>query len=318
MLGSRTVTAGRPRNRSAIRSGLACIGLLAFSCAHAVETARLSAGACLGGNLLAADDFESVPAFRADASHGSGGVAGKGSATVQVSGLPTGTYYWHVPAAYDGTQPWPIVIALHGTAGSHASALLAAAQLRIDWVSTANANRLLVFAPASSGTQGGWLPPDDADDHASDYDLIAAALLDFEARFNVDRSRRYLWGFSSGGHVAHDLMLNNFNPVLNGNTVAGYAVQAGILAALTCAQMTAAQCAELLDTTPRKPPVQIRIGALDPLLSHTQSDRDLMLAHGWQSGTNHGYLEGAGGHTYDYTLFPALWQSMCRDALASP
>ena len=53
--------------------------------------------------------------------------------------------------------------------------------------------------------------------------MIDAVLADVEASYNVNRGRRYLWGFWAGGHYGHGYTLSR------ASTLAAYAVNAGVL-----------------------------------------------------------------------------------------
>ena len=101
------------------------IGLLcAVASAAQAQILRLPAAACveLGDS---ADGFEA--AWPSWPSHGSGGVAGSGVRSIAIPGFETlpayaqRTYFWFVPEQAPA-GPMPLVVALHGTAGSPANA----------------------------------------------------------------------------------------------------------------------------------------------------------------------------------------------------
>jgi len=291
-----------------------CLWLVAAP-AFAAGTVGLPAGACVHGNVVSVDGFEDGAVMPSIASGGSGGVPGDGIGSLALDGLPTGTYYWHAPPNPLGNGPRPVLIVLHGASGSHALALDAAQLLRDQWAPVADAQGFVVLAPVSSGSQGGWLAPVSADDHPSDYDLIAAALAAIESSYDIERTRRYLWGYSAGGHVAHDLMLSRFNAALNEDTIAAWSVNAGALAALACAGMSSTQCNGLLSSVGRRARVDIRIGTSDSLLPHARADRDRFQARGWGDAGALAYAEFAGGHTYSPSQFPAIWNALCDQAV---
>lgn len=190
----------------------------------------------------------------------------------------THTMLLQVPATYDGSQAWPLVVALHGAAASPAAA---AASIRALWQPTADLEGALVLTPIATGNSGGWAP---------DFDTpaLACAIAQVERGYDVDRARRYLWGFSAGAHYGHALAL------ANSTRFAAYAVNAGALQAFAC---TAATCATLLPTVARRIPVQLRVGSNDPLESHTDADEARFQAAGWTVGSELRTSKFVGGHT---------------------
>jgi polyhydroxybutyrate depolymerase len=96
----------------------------------------------------------------------------------------------HVPAAYDGSRPYSLVIGLHG-ANQSGEAFRGmgfdAIADGLDWI---------VAYP--DGAQGRWEGPDEVPFIA---DLIEAA----EARFNIDPGRVYATGHSAGAIFAYEL-----------------------------------------------------------------------------------------------------------------
>lgn len=126
------------------------------------------------------------------------------SRSIIVPGYGTHTIHLRVPASYSPTRPVPMVLALHGQAGSPSAANTAAQAVRNAWAAVADANGFIVIAPVATGGSGGWLAPPP---NPSDYSIMAAAIADVESAYNIDMSRRIGWGFSAGGHVMHDIML---------------------------------------------------------------------------------------------------------------
>ena len=202
--------------------------------------------------------------------------------TVPDTGL-THSVLLQVPLAYDTSRAWPLVIALHGAAASPPAA---AGVIRTLWQPTADVEGALVLTPIASGNSGGWAP-------GLDTPAIACALAEVERRYDVDRARRYLWGFSAGAHYGHGLAL------ANSTRFAAYAVNAGALYAFACGQPnTVHACDVLLPTVARRIPVQLRVGVSDPLEPYTDGDELRLQAAGWTlEDATLNKLKFAGGHT---------------------
>lgn len=278
------------------------------SLALSAETGRLPASVCGAPFSPFADGFEGDAAIQRDASSGNGGpYPGPQARTIDVPGIGNRTYYLHVPAGYTPERPLPLLLALHGAAGSPAAAASAAQQLRTQWGTIAETGGFIIAAPVASGASGGWVPAPGP----SDYDVFAAVIADVEARYNIDRTRRHAWGFSAGGHVLHDLMLGPYFPALTEADFAGYAVAAGALDAFACAGMTEAGCIALLTGASRPIPVSLQVGSSDPLRPYVQTDRNRFLAHGWIADATLRYVEFAGGHTYTQAQFVQTWNYLC-------
>jgi poly(3-hydroxybutyrate) depolymerase len=303
-----------------IRRAGALALLLAPALALATSTARLPASACYPVvDGLYGDGFEAPGAAApgpSDPSHGTGGAGGNTSGTVSVAGYGTGTFYVHVPPGYDPARPWPVMVALHGTAGTHVAALSQAQSIRNDWTPIADAAGFIVIAPVSNHPQGGWYAPASAGSNQQDYGIIAGALLDVESHYNVERARVYGWGYSAGGHVMHDLAVNSFNATLNATTLAAYGVNAGVLRALACAGVSSATCGAFLAAMPRRVPVDIHIGDADSLLPYAQSDRVVFQTAGWVEGDDEHYTQFSGGHIWTGAQLGEIWNDVCTFAVA--
>ncbi|MEZ5464604.1 MAG: hypothetical protein R3F22_05125 [Lysobacteraceae bacterium] len=281
----------------------------------AAETTPLPDSACTPAATLFLDGLESIPRLPVDDSAGIGGASGTFTASTHVAGIGSGTQTWYgyaPPIVVD--RPLPLVLLLHGAAGSPAAADAAAMQLRDQWQPLAAAKGFVLAAPVAGGNSGGWLAPSGPGDHPSDYDVISAALADAESLYRVNRARRYGWGFSAGGHVMHDLALNGFAPAFSEPNIAAYAVSAGLLPALACSGMNSSQCNALLSASGRSLPALIRIGTSDPYKPYAAADRDRFLANGWTLGIDLGYSEFPGGHVVDAAEPEASWTFLCRFA----
>ncbi|MBB5208122.1 alpha/beta hydrolase family esterase [Chiayiivirga flava] len=291
-----------------IAAGVVAVALAMSSApAFAATTLRLPAHVCTSPFALFADGLEGDTAIVRDASNGSGGAVGATTRVIAVPGIGNRSIHLHVPSQLDPARPAPLLVVLHGAAGSPAAADTAAQQLRTAWGAIGDDAGFITVAPVASGASGGWIAPPGV----SDYDVIAAAIADVEARYNVDRSRRHAWGFSAGGHVLHDLMLGPYFPALTEQDFAGYAVAAGALDALACAGLSEPACGALLGGASRPIPLSLQVGTGDGLLPYVRDDRVRFLAAGWDEAATLRYVEFAGGHTYTAQQLAQTWQWLC-------
>jgi polyhydroxybutyrate depolymerase len=126
-----------------------------------------------------------------------------------VSGERVRTVRVHVPAAYNGTTPWPIVLVLHGGMRN-----AKAAQASFGFDAKADAAGFLVAYPdglplsekAEDRGRNFWAFADGTEQaRADDVAFIAAAMAALELRLSVDPARIYAVGYSAGGMMAHRL-----------------------------------------------------------------------------------------------------------------
>jgi poly(3-hydroxybutyrate) depolymerase len=253
----------------------------------------LPSTACAGDRLFfhGLEDHE-----QADPSNGAASTA-TGSITLSVFVPALGAsrpFHLRVPPGYDAQRAWPLLVALHGSPGSPALADPAAQAVRDAWAARADAQGFIVLAPVASGpSAGGWNPP--GDDAA-----LALMQADVEQRYNIDRRRRLLWGFSAGGHYGHGVVLSD-TP-----RWAAYAVNAGVLQAYAGIGAPSAAA--------RRVPVSIRVGDVDPLQPLAQADASRFLSAGWQVDLDLRYGQFGGGHTYDAAEIDRQWDFLCRFA----
>lgn len=97
-----------------------------------------------------------------------------------------------VPADYDGTRPWPLVVFLHGSG-----------ECGTDGVRQTQVG----LGPAMAARPEQWpclalMPqkPSEAEEWEEHEDLVLAAVADVRASFNIDPDRIALTGLSQGGH----------------------------------------------------------------------------------------------------------------------
>ncbi|HEX4480572.1 MAG TPA: hypothetical protein VH082_07170 [Rudaea sp.] len=291
--------------------------------AFAAQSVSLPAWVCTHPDAIFVSELEAGESLVPhDPTHGTGGATGTTSHTLRIAGLGTGTqtYYLYVPTNYTPTQPMPFVLALHGyvaygTQNSEAQNILSA------WSAAAGTGEFIVAAPVGNDIvyQDGlpygvsWLVPPTSG--PNDYDLFAAVLSDVEAHYNIDRTRISGWGFSAGGHVMHDLGVNDYSSAFNASTMAGYSVSSGVLAALACGGMTMAECSAVINALPRKIPVDSHIGTSDPNYSYAAADRTLFTSDGWIDNRTFFWNTFAGAHTYTTADLQLAWTHLCADAV---
>ncbi len=293
-----------PRTRLS-RSAALCMALsLGISTPiWALSTVTLPERACwsLGLEIQHQDGFENTPpALPASPSFGFGGdFPGDQRRTVFVQSLGvTRAYHVHLPPNYTPDQAWPLVMVLHGQPPGPSYSELYAQFTMTHWSELADARGFVVLAPVASGpTSGSWNPPDDGA-------MIDAVLADVESAYNVNRMRRYLWGFSSGGHYGHGFALSH------SATLAAYGVNAGVL------EGYAGPTAPVMAT--RKLPVSIRVGTFDSpgMLAAARRDPPRFTANGWVAGDTLKYTEFVGGHEYTGADLEAQWNFLCRFAVS--
>jgi predicted esterase len=283
--------------------------LLDLALARAASTVPLPEWMCADGNgdIVFQSGFEAGEAIPHEPSNGSGGLyPGDQARVITLPGLGSHILYLHLPTDYTPTRAWPLLLALHGTSGFSGTAPAAAQQVRSDWSSWADSRGFIVLAPVASGANGSWEPD-------VDIPVIFAALDDTMARYNVERTRIDMWGYSAGGHLAHALALNDTD------YFAAYGVSAGALTQYACTDdgSPPPSCSALLDGAQPKIPVDIHIGIMDPLYLYYGANEDAarFQAGGWVPEQDLFYRPFAGAHTYTVAQLGEIWTNICPFAL---
>jgi pimeloyl-ACP methyl ester carboxylesterase len=300
---------------------LLLLALAGCNVATAATTVRLPIWACNGNNdRIFRNGLQAGDYVRPSPSHGSGGAApGQQLRTLSIAGLGNGTQKIHlyIPPNYNPAYATPLVVTLHGTAGSPANADLYAQDVRNTWQTVAATRGFIVAAPVANGASGSW--KDGFSAPPNDYTFLAAVMADLRAAYNIDDSRIQLWGFSAGGHVAHDLLVNGAVPALDENHVSAYSVSAGRLFALACLGDSEEQCQERLDTQSRKLPFDLHLGTADPMSGppyNAVQDPPRFESAGWVLDDTLNYYVFSGGHTYEAGHFVDIWNFFCRFAVS--
>ena len=96
-----------------------------------------------------------------------------------------GGFDLYVPESYDGEEPWPLVVALHGGSGSGEDFLWS-------WLREARSRRFLLLAPTSRGTTWSLAAPE------SDGRALFRQVEWLASQWCVDPSRVLLTGLSDG------------------------------------------------------------------------------------------------------------------------
>ena len=135
---------------------------------------------------------------RAGAEPSSGSVA----ANTYSNSAGTLSYELYVPASYHPGTPMPMVVALHGCTQT-ADAFRQ--QTRFDDVAAAKGFIVVYPEQSKSANQLGcwnWFQPQHLSRGAGEPSLIAGITTAVQQRYNVDRHRTYVAGFSAGGAMA--------------------------------------------------------------------------------------------------------------------
>lgn len=96
-----------------------------------------------------------------------------------------GGFCFYVPESYDGSEAWPLVVALHGGSGSGRDFLWS-------WLREARGRRFLLAAPTAQGPTWSLSGPD------LDSRSLRAMVAFIASRWRVDRSHVLLTGLSDG------------------------------------------------------------------------------------------------------------------------
>lgn len=222
-----------------------------------------------------------------------GGFPGEFSRSIVVN-ANNETFYYYIPSSYQNNKPMPIMTVWHGAV--YAGGGPAAAQSMIDfWKDEAEARNFIVVAQAIVGSPGcdpcGWRPYEDSV-------IFAAILDDMEARYNIETTRRYVWGFSAGGFVMHAIALNN------ADYFAGYAISGAHLGYANSAGYTPANATRQL-------PVYISIGQSDQHYAGAVADLTDFYNAGWGLNSNIWFDGFIGGHELLYDLPAKAWDKIC-------
>jgi phospholipase/carboxylesterase len=100
-----------------------------------------------------------------------------------------GSFSFYVLESYDGSHPWPLVVALHG-AYSHGRDFI------WTWLREARSRRFLLLAPSSRGTTWSFKMID------VDATALSSMIEYVSARWSIDPSRILLTGISDGASYA--------------------------------------------------------------------------------------------------------------------
>ena len=191
-------------------------------------------------------------------------------------------YYRYVPEHYDSDRSWPLVITLHGTRPYDTRW----AQIR-EWKMLGEKEGFLVVAPqlGNWSTQGILPKFTNAflSDLQNDEKIILAVRNEMCRKYNVDRKKILLTGFSSGGYSMY------WTGIRNPGKFSG-------LAARSCNSDNRIFNAMKADEIERKIPTVIIIGKDENYLTE-DSWRSFkwMRTHGWSS-KNCNKINVRGGH----------------------
>lgn len=137
----------------------------------------------------------SPAAAQSDACTGSAAVAGSTIEAALVSGGSERAYRLYVPGGYDGTQPLPLVMSLHGLGGN---ARLQQEHTGFD--ALAEQESFLVVYPQATGDHPMWNSEARGRGvRVDDVQFLRDLLAELEATYCIDPARVYVDGVSNGG-----------------------------------------------------------------------------------------------------------------------
>jgi hypothetical protein len=200
------------------------------------------------------------------------------------------TYYYYIPSSYQPNEPMPLMAVWHGAAGTGAAAS-AAMDMRDYWQSEAETFGFILVAQAATGATGGWIPN-------TDSARLASILDDMQARYNIETTRRYAWGFSAGGFVMHAIGLNA------ADYFAAYAVSGAHLGYANGAGYPPANAVRNL-------PVYISVGTSDSHHAAALADINDFLLAGWTYNKNLWFEDFVGGHVLPDDVPAKAWNKIC-------
>jgi polyhydroxybutyrate depolymerase len=121
--------------------------------------------------------------------------------TITVGGVQR-TFRLHIPPAYDGSTPWPLVFVLHGAGGSGKSM-----EQLTGFSAKADAEKFIVVYPNGTGNPQMWATGMSPHPYstADDVGFIRALLNKLEHDLKIDHKRIYSCGFSMGGMMTYRL-----------------------------------------------------------------------------------------------------------------
>ncbi len=249
----------------------------------AAQTISLDPSMCRNDRLFAHD-------------FGEDGEVDVGLLTRQFAGR---NYFVVVPPSYRPGREHPLLMALHGTGGSAPGAVSNALDVAQTWQSIARNSGMVVVVPIGSSPSGSWQASADL----PYLDLLRAHAT---SQYRIDSRRHYLWGFSSGGHFGHGVVLQRTDQY------AAYAVAAGVLRGYAC---NATLCPGYLAAVPRRIPLDISSGTSDPIvpISEISADEGRFRDAGWVPGVDlwvRGLFDQ--GHEYTVQQLSDSWNNICR------
>jgi predicted esterase len=163
---------------------------------------RWEAARCLTGDLCEAGAC--IPCT---------GEAGTFSGRTLLVDGETRYYYLHVPAAYDCSAPWPLLMDHHGTAGPPAPE---EAWALSDAVAAADREGYILVRPRSrSSLENGYQIyrwDQNTGDPQRNLEYVLALLDDLKLRYRIDPARTYVSGFSSGTNQTSTVLADALSP----------------------------------------------------------------------------------------------------------
>lgn len=145
-------------------------------------------------------------------------IVDKRSGTIVSSGEKR-AYLLHVPESYNGANPVPLVIAIHGFAEWPAHEALIS-----HWSDVADEEGFIVVYPSGTRFPKRWRAsgtPVDGEDALIDVRFIADLIDHLQSQYNIDPARIYANGLSNGGGMSYLLACTLSNRLAAVGSVAG-------------------------------------------------------------------------------------------------
>ena len=176
-------------------------------------------------------------------------------------------YFVYVPTNFVANVPHPAMLLVHGAGGN-------GREFIDHWSALAESQGLLLVAPTLDLS---------AEAETKVPQVFPGIMAAVSAEWNVDASRRYVFGYSAGGYFAYDAAL------LSSDYFAGCAVFASVIQP---------DYDDIVQRSPRKTSIAIYLGTHDQYFSLEQGrrTRDLLLS----AGMDVHYVE-LPGHDHDYS-----------------
>ena len=230
---------------------------------------------------------------------GSGGPSGHSMQTMPFAG-ETRTYALHVPAAYDGKRPVPLLLHFHGW---RPPPLGVSDELKYVWGPTCESAPLI----AAEGLPCPELDPQTPYGcfrESRDAPFVAALIQKLGQMYNLDPDRVFLSGHSGGAFFVEEHALRHSDTYVAAVAFAGGCIGSSDTYGNSCSVYKA-----LSSAATRKIPFFVAHNAKDQVVPVTYSASLLKLLEegGHPTKATSDYDGGSTGHSIDASIVPPIW-----------